>query len=429
MGKPFRMLILVLTSPTNSAYAAMEAITRRYYTSEPGVDVLYYTTSPTCADPWELVGDVLTIRAKETYVPGILDKTLTCFKVVAGAYDLARYTYIVRANVSTILDVREFRRRITAMEGPRPAYGSGLVWTLSWLDPKSGITSNKYFGVKFASGTCIIMSQAMFAHILAHEADVDKTYIDDVAIGLVIHVTAPHVEPASIGPVWHATDLGADREALLASIAKDKYLMYRNRSNDKDRHVDARQMALIVDALMARSSAESLSNITRPPFTILTKRPVTCGPVGVESTLTGTRTMALHHESACNENCPFAMLHPWDVQVWCTPDGLLHRDSDQPAVLTYVADADSDAEADADADADREPVSAAPSPSTTPSWLLPAEECEAAWWFQNGQLHREGDKPAMMSRMGTQVWAVYGKIGRPLNPQASAILLARDKTS
>ena len=253
MGKPFRILILVLTSPTNSAYAAMEAITRRYYSGEPGVDVLYYTTSPTCADPWELVGDVLTIRAEETYIPGVLDKTLTCFKAVAETYDLARYTYIVRANVSTILDVREFRKRITAMEGPKPAYGSGLVWTMGWLDPKSGITSKKHFGVKFASGTCIVMSWAMFAHVLAHVADVDRTYIDDVAIGVVIHATAPHVVPTSMGPVWHAANFGGDREALLASIAKDKYLMFRNRCNDKDRYVDARQMAVIVDALMARS--------------------------------------------------------------------------------------------------------------------------------------------------------------------------------
>ena len=61
-------------------YTQMYEITRKYYSTFPYVNTIYYKFSSEITDDYLLQGDILLIKGTETLVPGVLDKTIKAFK-------------------------------------------------------------------------------------------------------------------------------------------------------------------------------------------------------------------------------------------------------------------------------------------------------------------------------------------------------------
>ena len=89
--------------------------------------------------------DIIYINGKETFIPGILEKTLLAFKYLNN-FD---YDYLIRSNISTII---EFNRLISYLEkNPIDYYGAGKLVNLQWTG--GGILDSTWYGTLFASGT------------------------------------------------------------------------------------------------------------------------------------------------------------------------------------------------------------------------------------------------------------------------------------
>lgn len=170
-----RVLHLVLYSP-ETTYSTMKALTENWYVRfHPAVTTVYYYYDESITLPaYDASQMVLRLPGMETYLPGILQKTLDAF----AFFQHWPYDYIVRSNISSVID---FAKLVPLLNDQ--LYAGSKVYDLQWLDPPRGIEDPTLFGLLFAHGTCIILQKAMVDLILADANRVDMSLIDDVAIG------------------------------------------------------------------------------------------------------------------------------------------------------------------------------------------------------------------------------------------------------
>lgn len=163
-----KILNLILYNP-NPHYNNMMRLTR-YYLNKLKIEHYFYCYREDINEEYIFVGDMLYIKGKETYLPGILDKTIKAIEICQNK----EYDYLVRTNISTVVDFIELSK-IENID-----YG-GNIFTLMWLEPPCGIVDHTHYGAVYIHGICIILSRAAVNTLL--KSEIDRTIIDDVAIG------------------------------------------------------------------------------------------------------------------------------------------------------------------------------------------------------------------------------------------------------
>jgi len=159
---------------------------------------------------------VLYVPGLESYVPGILHKTLEALVYCVRNFS---FDFIVRSNISTVID---FRRLPLNELTDTLVYASAHMWN---KDDRSRA---------FASGTNIILNRAAVEFMLMHRDRMRHDTIDDVAIGaLMSSATIPR--ELSIKMVWNDECVQGD--------------VFRNRSDN--RYEDVARMRRIVDRIIA----------------------------------------------------------------------------------------------------------------------------------------------------------------------------------
>jgi hypothetical protein len=231
-GEPVPILNLVLYSRDHGGpYDEMKKITEKYYTRFSFLTTYYYCFRPEQKEEFALEGNMLYIKGEESYIPGILDKTLRSFEYFKNK--LPSYAYIVRSNVSTIIrfDLLEKDLRHNAVQ-----YGCALC-----------------FGKEFSSGTSMIFSPEIILNLINNKDKIDKNVIDDLSIGHYITKEMPEVElqPVLKNEPEHGfhyiPNLGADQTKIRALLNNNKIIFFRNHNGDRE--LDAKQMKIIVDVL------------------------------------------------------------------------------------------------------------------------------------------------------------------------------------
>jgi len=174
-----QILNLVLFSHSEH-YDKMYKITREFYKTQ-GIPTIYYIFNPDLKTDFELLDDILHIRGKETYTPGILDKTVKAIEYVHKTYS---FDYLIRSNISTLINFKLLLPNLSGVE-----YGAGCTFTTSRVI--HGVNQQILFG----SGTSIILSKdavrklVLFKHLIDYVA-----VIDDVAIGLFFQMYYPSIK-------------------------------------------------------------------------------------------------------------------------------------------------------------------------------------------------------------------------------------------
>ena len=174
-----RVLVLVISSDTNENIFPHErrrwAIEKSYW----GTRIDKYRNICSNID-WKLIscnskkqGDkFLSLDCKESYIPGILQKTMLGISKNLGAYD-----YFVRTNLSTCIDCRKLMNMISDADHGGTLYTGGRRMTNS--------------GIPYISGTSIVLN-AKAASLLvkrytAEKRMYDKLWaFDDVVIGKIL---------------------------------------------------------------------------------------------------------------------------------------------------------------------------------------------------------------------------------------------------
>jgi hypothetical protein len=216
----------------------MYELTKKYYTSFSNVKTIYYKFNERLTNEYELNDDILLIKGKETYIPGILDKTVKAFQYIENHYN---FDYVIRSNISTIVD---FDLLTKYLQNTHIEYGGGLKNILG-ADEKHPDLEN----LVYASGTSIILSRTCLKEFLNKKQYIRTDLIDDVSIGLLMRDHLPHVKQYYIpeNRFIFIPDVNGVRSKIIDTITNKSYIFYRNRQ--PDRKTDVNQMEIIVDYL------------------------------------------------------------------------------------------------------------------------------------------------------------------------------------
>jgi hypothetical protein len=238
-------LHLVLYSD-DKEYNKMKKITEKYYNIFKNVKTIYYKFDNTIKEDYKLEDSLLRIKGNETYIPGILDKTIKAFEYVKD-YE---YDYLVRSNISTIVNFKLLDKKLTI----KPVeYSGGQILNLQWLDEKGGIIDKTHFGLPFVAGTSIIFSKKIINKILQNKEKINYKLIDDVSIGLlmsnVLNKTAENIKNNNY---IYVPNINGNKTQLRKIISDKPYIFYRN--NNIDRTIDVKNMSFIVKYLLNKNN-------------------------------------------------------------------------------------------------------------------------------------------------------------------------------
>ena len=232
-----KILHLVLYSHDDS-YDKMYNITSEYYKKFPYVKTIYYTYNDNISSEYELRGDILYIKGKESYVPGILEKTIRTLEYFQESFN--NYDYVVRTNASTIIN---FDLLVEKLHTETVDYGSGLVFKLS--DHYSdAVIVNEDKNI-FASGTSIILSIPSARELIQNKRLLKYDIIDDLAIGIYFNDHNENIIPKSI-------DSGNNEFVFVddnTNLDVDRTIFYINRNRNREN--DVSNMKKIVNHLTA----------------------------------------------------------------------------------------------------------------------------------------------------------------------------------
>lgn len=187
---------------------------------------------------------MLYIHGKETYLPGILDKTIKAFDIIHNKLKL-EYDFIFRTNISTVVHIENTHSYLSNFINPKKEmYYIGPAVTLQWLDRSCGIIDRRYWGTNYCSGTCIILSAKLIENIVMNREKIHYNIIDDVSIGHYVS-RVENAKRINIGP----TRFSFKPHNLLLN---KNYLCYMNNFNKLHfrRKFDVENVKKIVDAFI-----------------------------------------------------------------------------------------------------------------------------------------------------------------------------------
>ena len=207
---PLRLLILSIFNHTelyDEFYKENMAYLDALYASSTRSDIMkrirfYYVkadpsvTSPTLNEKERMI----TVGGTESWCPGILEKTLACFRFMHAFQfeDGFAFDYVVRTNVSTFIDIENIYNEIAQVESvhgesaldvsARHAYvAMGDVSTLESMNHRFGLnetTIQLYQNERFFQGVCIIINYRLFIEIVQRAAtSINCNIVDDVELG------------------------------------------------------------------------------------------------------------------------------------------------------------------------------------------------------------------------------------------------------
>ena len=147
------------------------------------------------SDTVEFDRDAMTIYVKgdETFIPGILNKTVEAIRAIGLDYD-----FVWRTNLSSVLD---FDGLLRYCRGLNPLSGSPVA-SLKVGPSEGGLKKVFYAGytgladvatnkdidsnIRFASGSGFLLSREAVQYLIDNEAMLRRDLIDDVAIGALL---------------------------------------------------------------------------------------------------------------------------------------------------------------------------------------------------------------------------------------------------
>ena len=252
----FLNIVIYCDSKDNDDYQQMKQITSFYYKSfGENVKTLYVKYNENTEKQIEEINDELIINGKETWIPGILDKTLDAFDYIVSKNLLDQYDYCIRTNISTIIDFHLLEKELT--QNPIKWYGGGKSMELKWR--ATGMEDDSWLGTFFVQGTSIILSKDAVKFMCANRDKFHKEFIDDVAIAVFVKEHLSHSYPPQqiadglFQDIPHFIENGKHNPIkLLEMVSNNNIIFYRNNCifQNSKRQIDVFHMKIIVQELL-----------------------------------------------------------------------------------------------------------------------------------------------------------------------------------
>jgi len=221
-------------------YVKMRNILQKHYAKYQNVTTIFYKYDNSLQNDIELCGDILNIKGQETYIPGILEKTIVAIEYILK--NVRDYDYIVRSNISSVIDFKllcvELKHDAIEFYGGT-RFGKILPGSDVKIDPK-------YVHTPYASGTNIILSKKGSQILIENKHLIKKEVVDDIAIGVLfkdMNVKHKEIVPHKFVFVPNMKM----NSILFQKIMEEKFILYRNMNGDRE--IDILQMTMITDYL------------------------------------------------------------------------------------------------------------------------------------------------------------------------------------
>lgn len=168
-------MILNLILYNNQHYYNKMMNSLRQYLKKKKVLYFFYCYK-NIKDDYIIDGDIIYINGKESYKPGIITKTLIAFNIIKN-YD---FEYVVRTNISTVVNIDLLKDYLIKN---KIDYGGINMYLYSKNEINIDINADN---LNYVSGTCIILKKNILNLIVDNIQQINKKFIDDVAIGFFL---------------------------------------------------------------------------------------------------------------------------------------------------------------------------------------------------------------------------------------------------
>ena len=189
-------------------------------------------------EDYKIIDDIIYIKGEESYLPGVLDKTIKSFELFIND----NYDYIIRSNISTVLN---FELLINFLNNNKIDYCGNII-KINWLNNEHGITK-KYFNEDFITGTCIILSNNAYTYLLNNKINLDYTVIDDIAISLLLKYNFKFIE---LNNYYVVNDTNVNEKKTFTNDKTYHQIIpfYRNKSINRNN--DIQYINILIDDLI-----------------------------------------------------------------------------------------------------------------------------------------------------------------------------------
>ena len=251
----FNILNLILFSNKNSSaapvhsqistlalqeyYSKMIQLQKEYIKSYSGNNITFYfyCYKEDLEEEYIIEDNMIYIKGTETYIPGILEKTLKVFEITKNM----EYDFLLRSNISTIVDYSKLNEILYEIPD-NVIYAGGSCLIHNWIDETSGI--HKKYNIPFILGTSIILKKEGVNKLIENKILLHETIVDDLAIGIFF---------SYFGDKPHGFD--SYYRYNLHCMTND-VVFYRNRfsygTEDVDRNIEMINMTNIIKQIMER---------------------------------------------------------------------------------------------------------------------------------------------------------------------------------
>ncbi len=217
--RELKVLVLVIASDDKPVYSELQKVWRAYMHLDPQhVEAYFIRSNPDMKAPYDIQGDVIWCKGKESVIPGVVQKTVLSIECLEER--LHEFDYVLRTNLSSFY---VFPELLTFLKSaPRLGYYSALPIIYD-------------FGINFGSGAGFIMSPDVAKLLIKNKKDLFRSRdYDDLAIGKVFYrhgielLPAPRVDLLSLKE-W---------EAKKDLIPRDQFHFRVKNNNGDQRHID-----------------------------------------------------------------------------------------------------------------------------------------------------------------------------------------------
>ena len=215
-------------------YQHMKQSMEMYYKTFSNLRTIYCMNDPDLAQDCCLKEDIFYMKDKENYIPAVLTKTIKTFTYIIQNIDLSEFDYIIRSNISTIIDFHELE--IELSKHPVDFYAGGNIMELQWVG--GGIEDSKHFGTLFAQGSGIVFTKETVQFIVKNQHLINYKVVDDVSLAIFLKENWPNYKPPScvginkfltMPPILAKyTEISKIKNVINEFVSK-KYIFYRTK--------------------------------------------------------------------------------------------------------------------------------------------------------------------------------------------------------
>jgi hypothetical protein len=178
MSSHYKFLFLIIDSDGEACYDGNRALLRSCMNSRADVKTFFVRMNPDQTEPIRVSDDVLSVKGVESFIPGILEKTLAAMDFCLANIS---FDYLVRTNLSSFWDLNRLLEVFDTL--PR----SKCVSAITGRYREACATGRKEYGTLFPSGSGCIFSKDVIQTLHLHCASIGKEVPDDVALGYFLH--------------------------------------------------------------------------------------------------------------------------------------------------------------------------------------------------------------------------------------------------